>query len=33
MGYVCVMREVWATCGDHCGHGVRVEYLWAMCVL
>ena len=33
MGYVCVMREVWAACGDHCGHGVRVEYLWAMCVL
>ena len=22
--------EVWAACGGHGGHGVSVEYLWAM---
>ena len=30
MVYVCVMREVRATCG---GHGVRVDYLLVVCVL
>ena len=32
MGCVCVVREVRATCSGHGGHGVRVDYLWAMCV-
>ena len=25
MGCVCAMREVRPACGDHGGHGVRVE--------
>ena len=33
MGCVCAVREVWAACGGHGGHGVSVDYLWAMCVL
>ena len=33
MGCVCVVREVWATCGGHGDNGVRVDYLWVVCVL
>ena len=29
MGYVCAVREMRAACR---GHGVHVDYLWAMCV-
>ena len=32
MGYVCAVREMRAACGGHGGHGVHVDYLWAMCV-
>ena len=31
-GRVWAGREVWAACGGHGGHGVHVDYLWAMCV-
>ena len=30
MGSMCAVREVRGACG---GHGVNVDYLWAMCVL
>ena len=30
MGSMCAVREVQDACG---GHGVNVDYLWAMCVL
>ena len=32
MGCVCVVREVRAACGGHGGHGMRVDYLWVVCV-
>ena len=30
MGCVCAVRELRVACGSHGGHGVRVDYLWAM---